>query len=220
MSEIDPLDPELAALVAKEPIPTPGVEVHARVLGRVAGAVAVASVGGHSATNVLGAKSLGLAAASFVAGGVAGAVIVLAVQRPPAAPPQHVAPPPASVVSTPESEPTAAPELMPEPSAVPTHRTPPAPSSADRLAAERALLDDARAELARGDAEAALRRLDEHARRFPNARLEEEREALAIQALANAGQPDRARERAKAFRDRWPASLYRPAVDTTIRSIP
>jgi hypothetical protein len=85
------------------------------------------------------------------------------------------------------------------------------------LAKERALVDRARAAIARGRPGDAQEAVDEHARDFPNGQLAEEREALAVQALAQAGRMREAAERAAAFRKRWPNSVLTPVVDEALR---
>ncbi len=88
------------------------------------------------------------------------------------------------------------------------------------LAAERTLLEEARAALRRGDATAALAALDRHAARFPAGRLVEERESLAIVACARAGRRDEALRRARSFRARWPSSIYASSVDAAVGQAP
>jgi hypothetical protein len=88
------------------------------------------------------------------------------------------------------------------------------------LAAEQALLDPARAALARGDGTGALQRLGLHQRRFPSGALSQEREAMAIHALVLTGDRDSARSRAASFRSQYPGSLLWPMIDATLRSPP
>jgi hypothetical protein len=88
------------------------------------------------------------------------------------------------------------------------------------FAAERMLLDEARALIVQGAPDRALARLDEHRVRFPDGMLGEERDAMAIEALVNAGHYDDARARADAFRARAPNSLFMATVDSAIASIP
>jgi hypothetical protein len=93
----------------------------------------------------------------------------------------------------------------------------PAASARDHeLAAERALLEVARTALARGQPAEALAALAGHAKRFPKGRLAEERESLTVQALAAAGRPGEARERAERFRRRSPNSILLPAVESAL----
>jgi hypothetical protein len=54
-----------------------------------------------------------------------------------------------------------------------------------------------------------LKATSEHARRFPDGVLAEEREAIAIEALVAAGRGDPARARFTQFVARFPDSSYR-----------
>jgi hypothetical protein len=229
MSEepLEPLDPALAKLFATTSIPEPPVGASARVFRRVGHAIGAGAIDPSPATSaakVFGARSIALAAATFVLGGAVGAA-VMARLRPSPAPqvvyidrpvsaarssiaielPEASAPPPVTTIRRAAS----AVALSPSPSTV-----------GDTLGIERGMIDDARSKLASDDAEGALRRLDEHAQRFPKARLVEEREALAIQALANMGKGAEARARAKAFHEHHPTSVYGAAVDAAIGSLP
>jgi hypothetical protein len=114
-----------------------------------------------------------------------------------------------SVASAPAVSPpvVAVPELAPM-SAVPA----PGSSPADAARAELHLLREARAAVARGDFAAALPPIAEHARRFKNGRLVEEREALRVKALGGLGRTAEARRAAAAFRSRFPRSVLLPAV--------
>jgi hypothetical protein len=120
-----------------------------------------------------------------------------------------------ATASTPEA--TAALPSPPHAPSAATSSARPAPSS---LSAERALLDNARTALTQGEPARAIALTEEHARRFPRPRLAEEREAIAIQALVLAGRPADARERAALFRATFPNSLFLPAVETSLESIP
>ena len=83
--------------------------------------------------------------------------------------------------------------------------------SSDR--SELRLLSRARAAVARTDFAAALPLIVEHARRFSDGRLAEEREALRVGALAGLGRDEEARHAASTFRARFPQSVLVPAVD-------
>jgi hypothetical protein len=125
-----------------------------------------------------------------------------------------------------------APEVRPVPAAVKTIATPPPPvaeapaeeappapvlakplSRADAARAELRLLRQARAAVAREDYAAALPPIGEHARKFKDGRLSEEREALRVKALAGLGRSDDARRAATAFRARFPRSVLLSAVN-------
>jgi hypothetical protein len=226
---LEPIDPELAALVDAERRAEPPVASLERVWSRLALGAPPGGGRGHAGGGAgrgwLAAHAAPVAAGAFVAGAVAGAAGYAALQAPPparivyvdrAAPPVQVA---ASVGPT-DLPPVAA----PLPSAAPTDRPATRASSAggasSSISAERVLLDDARAAVASGDAARALSLVDEHARRFPRAQLWEEREALAIQALVHARRYDEARARGARFRASAPNSLFLPAIDASLASIP
>lgn len=230
MKPLEPLDPLLADLFRKEPLPEPPASAHARVLTRLeASLLRIAPPSGpapslpRSAT--FGLRALALAASTFVLGATLGGLAV-ARWRPPAPPRVIYVDRPAAV------PPKSAPALDPQPAEsapLPNPKPPvggprsasPSPSvTADVSTAERLLVDAARTKLATEDPDAALDLLGEHERRFPHGGLSEEREALAVQALVQSRRYDAARARAKRFRNRWPNSVFLPAVDTTIQSIP
>jgi len=89
---------------------------------------------------------------------------------------------------------------------------PPRLSPTDASRAELLLLRPARAAVAREDFAAALPPIAEHARRFKDGRLAEEREALRVKALVGLGRTDEARRAAAAFRAHFPHSVLLPAV--------
>jgi hypothetical protein len=76
------------------------------------------------------------------------------------------------------------------------------------LAAERRLIDAARAALTAGRPEAALQTLETHTRRHPHGALEEEREILRIEALLLTGRETDASAAARRFVSERPSSLY------------
>jgi hypothetical protein len=86
------------------------------------------------------------------------------------------------------------------------------------LAAERALLETARAALARGQRVTAFDALTKHAQAFPRGRLGEERDGLFIQALISAGRIDEARARLARFRRSYPRSMLLQAFDASLRA--
>lgn len=89
------------------------------------------------------------------------------------------------------------------------HRTSRAPAGEDELR----LLRRARASVAEGDFEGALRPIAEHARRFPDGTLAEEREALRVKSLSTLGQTEEARRAASSFRRRFPNSVLVRVVE-------
>jgi hypothetical protein len=91
---------------------------------------------------------------------------------------------------------------------------------AEAARAELRLLRPARAAVARRDFTAALPLLAEHARRFKNGLLVEEREALRVRALAGLGRTEEASQVAAAFRARFPHSVLLPAVSQMPASEP
>jgi len=82
------------------------------------------------------------------------------------------------------------------------------------------VIDKARSALARHDAEAALVAVDEHAKSFPHGQLAEMREALAVQALVDAGRTAEAKSRGAMFHATFPGSMYGHVVDSALSSIP
>ena len=112
-------------------------------------------------------------------------------------------------------DPIAAPPVAttPPPVAAPV---PEAPQRDKDLAAERSLLETARTALGRGQVASALATLERHAQQFPRGRLVEERESVWVQALVEAGRRREAEERAERFRQRFPHSFLRPAVEAAV----
>ncbi|HSO31179.1 MAG TPA: hypothetical protein VLT33_01650, partial [Labilithrix sp.] len=107
------------------------------------------------------------------------------------------------------------------PVAVPRSPAPLAPASLslappahepDPLQQESALLRSAHASLSGGDPAAALSLLDDHARRFPNGALSEDRAAARVHALCAQGRASDARAAASAFVAAHPRSALAPAV--------
>jgi|CZKU01.1.fsa_nt_gi hypothetical protein len=225
--ELVPLD-ELEALLETEraaPLPAAALE---RVWGRFDPA------SGGDASHArdpswLASHALPATLAAFILGGAAGAGLhaklgppprerVVTIYAPAPQPPVPVvAAAPTPVAQASEPLPSVPPVASGAPS---THAAAPAIDASSSLSAERELLDRTRAALTAEDPDRALSLLSDHARRFARPQLGEEREALAIQALANAGRYDEARERGARFRAAQPNSLFLPAVDATLASIP
>ena len=100
------------------------------------------------------------------------------------------------------------------PEARPAHAGPTTHASRtdEAVREELRLLWLARAAVARKDFAGAMAPLSEHARRFKDGRLTEEREALRVRALAGLGRTDEARQAAQRFEARFPRSVLLPAV--------
>ena len=80
--------------------------------------------------------------------------------------------------------------------------------SPPRIEPDEVILIQRARQQASDDARAALRTLDEHARRFPHGMLSQERELLAIQLLRALSRDAEADKRAQAFRHDFPRSIY------------
>jgi len=167
-------------------------------------------------------RAVAIGATSLVLGAVGGAALDRIVFPPPPrvvyvdrVVPAASVPPPAPVSSSAAATESAS--AVPEPSAAKSPAA--APSARDRdheLAAERALLEVARTALGRNDPATALASLDRHAQRSPGGQLREEREALAVQALARLGRTAEMRARATQFKKVYPASMFMPVVDAAL----
>jgi hypothetical protein len=222
----------LAAAFPEAPVPD---AARGRILSKVESRIALLPVGGavEGPTSAL-ARGAGPASwiashpflavtAAFAVGGATVAALsavfretkveerVVYVERSEPAP---RAPAPASPASA--SVPVEAlPLAKPQPSA-----PPPELGTGERLAAESAVLDVARAALAAGDGEHALQAVDRHAASFPRGLLTEEREALGIRALLSLGRSTEARGRLSRFRARYRESLFLPAIESALKNAP
>jgi hypothetical protein len=119
-----------------------------------------------------------------------------------AAPHEAAAAPVVSVavaIPVPTSEPSAA---------TPASDTRPRATPASQLLEESQTVLEARAALRGGDSARCLRLLDQARERFGRGGLGQEREALAIEALARSGQSAAAHRRALAFLQKYPQSPY------------
>ena len=229
-------DPELEAdLAAERSIPAGSDEAKARILAAVQTSVAappqVAGGAGGAGGAVGGVVSKGLAAVALLAG-IAGVGIWSRTSDGGVTPPSVAVAAPVSVaVAAPVSVAVAAPvsvaavpapvSVAPRPRHVapkPVADEPPHPQvvaepRASTLGEEQALLESARRALAGGDVTGALAAINTHANRFATGGLSEERDVLRIQAFARGGRLDEARSLASRFRERYPRSLLRAAVD-------
>jgi predicted Zn-dependent protease len=133
--------------------------------------------------------------------------------------PDAVIPLPSSAPMPPDVQPgptpsprvsNAKPSVVEQPPAEDAVRAP--QERASRLREESRSLGDARAALRRGDAASALEKLDALGGQFPEGVLAQEREVLAIEALAGAGQRAAASARAAAFLQAHPTSPHATKV--------
>ena len=97
------------------------------------------------------------------------------------------------------------------PSAPPASTASP-PVDADALAEETRLVARARAALGRGDLDAAQAAVDDHASRFPDGALVEDRIAYATIVACRRSEVDRDAKR-REFLQRYPRSPHRPRID-------
>jgi hypothetical protein len=126
--------------------------------------------------------------------------------------------PTASAPAFPTHATTSEPPAPPAPAPSPTATEAPAPTTAvDALRDERALLASARDALRKGDGRGALAILQTAQSRHPNGVLGQEREVLAIEALAQTGDRDGASKRAGAFLRAFPNSPHAGHVREFVR---
>ncbi len=236
----------LAALQALGPGPEPDAQVKERVYGALLasleGAAAVGAAGAAAALSkatslpsvapaavplvagIASSKALLIGGAIWLIGGATGAALYGAFHRQDVRVVYVDRPVLSSAAAFPEK---AAPLVGPVPSAraaihaggVRSNLAAPAnstKSAVSTLARERALLDAARADAARGEPALVLEQTEQHARQFPQGRLSEEREALAVRALLALGRTDEARARAEAFRAAYPHSFLMPVIDSAL----
>jgi hypothetical protein len=208
--------PELRALLDKERfIPPLSASQRARAMARARAALAAPVTA--TAAPVSVAPRLRWAAAAAAGLLVSGAVAAAAYEiharlaRADMTPPAAVVSVSNLVASAPSSSAPSVAALDLRPASPATVGTS-GPSTADLAREELHLMRQARATVARGDFEAALSAIAEHARRFKNGRLVEEREALRVKALVGLGRAEEARHAAAAFRARFPLSVLLPAV--------
>jgi len=232
VSELPDLDPALVKLFADErathaPEPMARAEVLARIertlrLASLGGAAGVAA--GNVAGNVVGAALRTKAIVALAVTASFGAGVALGRGTAPERPREPPAVVTAPAVSSPVSAVRAVEPAPPPPPPPPPPTSPVAvpasasvgPTVVDDLAQEQVLVDTARAALSRGRAGDALVAVEAHAKRFPRGRLVEEREALAVQALASSGRLDEAKARAAKFHSRFPSSIFWPAVERSV----
>jgi hypothetical protein len=220
MSPERPLPPDVRALLDHERAITPvPAATRARAIARARAAL-VAGV--DRRTTPVPVRNPRWAAAAAVICILGGAVGAAAYQfRAYLAPPAEIHPIAAPVKTVATPRPVASTPIVEAPAAAPPATLErPVLSKADAARAELRLLRQARAAVAREDYASALRPIAEHARRFKDGRLSEEREALRVKSLAGLGRTDDARRAATAFRARFPRSVLLSAVSKLSPSEP
>lgn len=240
MSRFPPAPLE-ALLTAERQRPGPSTEALARVTSRIEGdlkalpdLLSVAPAGPSAASSGAGA-GLFRSLVVFLAGALAGAGLMAGI-RPASVPTGAPAP---GLVQREEHQPPKQVDLLPPaPSPVPLPERPlavearpgarreaapvptrPTPRADEELAAERALLEMARTNLAKGRAAQALALLEPYPVQFPNGQLAEEFESLLIQAWVSTGRHSEARERAAQFKLRFPDSMLSISIDAALSQI-
>ena len=160
-------------------------------------------------------------AAAVAAGAVVVAVVLASRSTPPPPLPPVIdaAPPVASVRPTVavSSEPTTiSVDDLPSASSPPAAPSAPPPEDpAEQERAEVALLDRAQASLSSSPSD-TLARCDEHAKRFANGALVQEREVLAIDALIRLGRRSEAEARAERFKQAFPRSAQLRRIEALL----
>lgn len=170
-----------------------------------------------------GAKLVPIVAAFLIGGATGGAIVatsmpsrVAYVDRPAtdSASPSRA---PVASASSSVSIPTMTMPLGSSASSTPPSPVPGGTVSPDlALAREREILDVARTALGRGDGVHALDAVERHTREFPRGQMIEEREAIAVQALAKLGRADAAATRGERFRKLYPTSVLVPVIDAAL----
>lgn len=123
---------------------------------------------------------------------------------------------PPAVVDAPPAVPDAPPAISVE--ALPNAGVRPSPVVAASRCNELELIDHADTKLRSGDLTGALAVARDHEQRCPAGLLVQERERIAIEALAKLGRFDAARARAHTFEDRFPSSPHLRRVRQVIDS--
>jgi hypothetical protein len=199
--------PYARALLERErPVPAVPPATRARALVRAravvtAGPVARAIPSSRGPLTIRWASAAGLVCVASVAAGAATYEVAIRAQP--------VTPPVAAAQADEPSTDSAGDDANPLPDRpVASSRAPAAAPRSRPVAAreELHLLERARAAVAREDFTAALPPLAEHARRFNNGYLTEEREALRVKALSGLGRAAEAHHAAVAFEARFPRS--------------
>jgi hypothetical protein len=217
MNTRSPFSPEIRAVLDQERVISPvAASQRARVIARARASleapVAATSVFSTSAPRTRWPAAAAAALVVTAAVGAAAYEIHARMARDPVTPATTtVAPVSGLAPSAPAPSPPAAADgdLVPAPEpAVSAPRL----SSAGSAREELRLLRQARAAVARNEFAVALVPIAEHARRFRNGRLAEEREALRVKVLVGLGRTNEARRAASDFQKHFPRSVLLPTV--------
>ena len=213
--ELEPLEPFASSLLHQERQVGPIVDVEARsrVLQRLEQPLILSPAGAASKGALLTVThSLPFGLAMLATGALLGAgatmflrpATVVTVEVPVVvheAPPVVQTPEPAVAQTEPVKQPTASLKVT-RPALAPTP-----------VAGEQALLETVRSALLSRRFDEALTSLERYQREFPTGAMTEEHDALEVQALSLGSHPEQARARAERFRQRYPNSIFLPAVN-------
>ena len=235
MNENFPLPEDVRRLLEQERrLETPPAAQLDRIWDRVLHSAYLPPTPGNP-PNLIAGNSLATWAVVFAAAGVlvGGALILFPRSDPPSSAVAPRDPETRGAVGSASSdsavEAPAPPALEPRleaPPPVRTSKTPAEPpgrlaaADAPALGRERAILESARAALREGRHELALVEAARHETAFPRGQLAEEREAIAIRALAALGRWREVRSRAAAFKRAFPQSMLLPLVEATEAAAP
>jgi hypothetical protein len=200
-------------------------------VGAGAGVTAATTSLAAAPATAFGVVAMKITAAIVVAGGLAAggyvairpapakrAPVAIAAQSPASvrSPPAPVAPSPAPAVDSSSMSEERRTDIAPRAHPKPARAKAPAPSvnepaprparGTSDLEGEARLLEQADGDLRRGDANAALSRLGEHAAKYPSGALREEREGMRVVALCRAGRAAEGNAAAERFLARSPRS--------------
>ena len=215
----------LVAASATHVVAATAAEGAAAAKGAAAGAHAVTAAAAKGTAVWTTSKVLAVAVLSVVVGAVGGVGAQRVLSAPPPAPTSvavSVAPPqPSTPPPTPSDEAPSPPLPVvssPRPRGVATASTSAPRASNGDLEREQALIDVARAGLARSHPDVALDAIARHEAAYPHGQLSEERDGLRIVALLRSGHRDEARVRAGTFRTSYPKSALWPKIERALES--
>lgn len=209
----DGASPEVQRLLESAVIDEPSPEQLASLRARVEPMLQTPSVGSAPVASGLAGKVIG-GIALVTLGVGAGVFFARREEAPPVPPVVVVAPPPVreEPAAPPPPVPVPVEVAAPRPKPAPVKRVeaPPPPPSADE---ELELLQSA---MSASSATESLALVGRHVTRFPESSLSQEREVLAVKALMQLARVDEAKERAAAFKRRWPTSPHLLRVESLV----